>query len=378
MTSTDEPATEHAAPPPVLSASDVRVVRGGATLVAVDQFELPERSTHVLLGPNGAGKSTFLRVLNGLERATGRLWFDGHEIVSGRDRLALRRATAAVFQRSHLLATSVRANVEIGLRARGVRGEEARARALRAMELVGVEHLAERGRDRLSGGEAQRVSVARALAVEPRVLFMDEPMASLDPPTRRSLLADLRAVIADLSIAVVWVTHDRDEAVAVADDVTFLSGGQVRQTGPAADVFQRPRATEIADFLGLESYIDGEVVLDGGVARLVLADGTSIVCGEAEPGPSLGCLFPEDVVLFRRPPEEGSSSLRNLREGTVRSVETVGRVRRVTVVSGVLTLVATVTQASVEELELVVGSRVFAGFKASAVHVLPRPPQRAR
>ena len=117
---------------------------------------------------------------------------------------------------------------------------------LRAMELVGVEHLAERGRDKLSGGEAQRVSVARALAIEPRVLFMDEPMASLDPPTRRSLLADLRSVIADLSIAVVWVTHDRDEAVAVADAVTFLSGGQVRQTGPAGMSSSRPRTTEIA------------------------------------------------------------------------------------------------------------------------------------
>jgi molybdopterin-binding protein len=259
-----------------------------------------------------------------------------------------------------------------------MRGEEANARAARAMELVGVEHLAERGRDRLSGGEAQRVSVARALAVEPRVLFMDEPMASLDPPTRRSLLADLRAVIADLSIAVVWVTHDRDEAVAVADDVTFLSAGRVRQSAPATEVFQRPRATEIADFLGLESYIDGEVLLDGDVARLVLIDGTSIVCGEAAPGPGLGCLFPEDVVLFRRPPEEGSTSLRNLREGTVTSIETVGRVRRVTVASGVLTLVATVTQAAVEELDLEIGAPVFAGFKASAVHVLPRPPHRTQ
>jgi tungstate transport system ATP-binding protein len=361
---------------PVLAASEIRVVRAGSAIVAVDRFELPERTTHVLLGPNGAGKSTFLRVLNGLERATGRIWFDGREIVSGRDRRALRRATAAVFQRSHLLATSVRANVEMGLRARGVRGEEAHARALRAMELVGVEHLAERGRDKLSGGEAQRVSVARALAIEPRVLFMDEPMASLDPPTRRSLLADLRSVIADLSIAVVWVTHDRDEAVAVADAVTFLSGGQVRQTGPAGDVFQRPRTTEIAHFLGLELYIDGEVVLDRGEARLVLADGTSIVCGEAEPGPSVGCLYPEDVVLFRQPPEEGSTSLRNIRKGTVTSIETLVRVRQVTVACGVLTLVATVTQAAVAELKLEVGSPVFAGFKASALHVLPRPPRR--
>jgi tungstate transport system ATP-binding protein len=115
-----------------------------------------------------------------------------------------------------------------------------------------------------------------------------------------------------------WVTHDRDEAVAVADAVTFLSDGQVRQTGPGADVFTQPRTTEIAHFLGLESYIDGEVVLDGDVARLMLSEGTSIVRAEAEPGPGLGCLFPEDVVLLRRPPEEGGSSLRNVAVSTTR------------------------------------------------------------
>jgi tungstate transport system ATP-binding protein len=376
MRAVDGHEPPHTGTPVILSACDVRVVRGAATLVAVDRFELPERTTHVLLGPNGAGKSTFLRVLNGLERASGSLWFDGREVTSGRDRLALRRATAAVFQRSHLLATSVRANVESGLRARGVRGDQVHSRAQRAMELVGVEHLAERGRDKLSGGEAQRVSVARALAVEPKVLFLDEPMASLDPPTRRSLLADLGAVISRLSIAVVWVTHDRDEAVAVADGVTFLSGGQVSQTGPAEDIFLRPATAEIAQFLGLESYIEGEVVVDDGAVRLVLSDGTSVYCADAEPGPGVGCLFPEDVVLFRRPPEAGSTSLRNRREGNVKAIEAVGRLRRVTVASGTLTLVATVTQAAVEELALDLGTPVVAAFKASAVHVLPRPVRR--
>jgi tungstate transport system ATP-binding protein len=378
MQTGEEEASPRVARPPILAAYDVRVVRGSSTLVAVDRFELPDRTTHVLLGPNGAGKSTFLRVLNGLERASGRISFEGREIVSGRDRLALRRATAAVFQRSHLMATSVRANVESGLRARGVGGEEVRARARRAMELVGVEHLAERGRDKLSGGEAQRVSVARALAVEPRVLFMDEPMASLDPPTRRSLLADVCAVISDLSIAVVWVTHDRDEAIAVADDVTFLSGGQVRQTGPAAEVFRRPQTPEIAGFLGLESYIEGEVVLDGDIVRMVLSDETSVVCAEAEPGPAIASLFPEDVILFRGVPEARSTSLRNVREGRVEAIQTVGRVRRVTVVDGALTVVATVTQAAAEELELEVGAPIVAAFKANAVHVLPRPRPRAR
>ncbi len=234
---------------PIIEATGLVVRKGDRAIVEVDRFVVGPGEVHVLLGPNGAGKSTLLRALNGLERCSGTLAFRGVPVRSNRDRRRLRRHTAAVFQQAYLLATTVRGNVESGLRVRGVRGEELRVRAQRAMDLFGVAHLTDRRRSGLSGGEAQRVSVARALATDPAVLFLDEPMASLDPPTRRSLAADLQRIFAELSVAVLWVTHDTVEARAMADRVTFLEHGRVVQQGTYAEVLANPETPVVAEYV---------------------------------------------------------------------------------------------------------------------------------
>lgn len=364
----------------VLTAAGLRVVRGGRTLVAVERFALAAGQVHVLLGANGAGKSTLLKALNGLENAEGDLVFEGAAVSSAASRLSLRRRTAAVFQKPHLLATSVRRNVETGLRLRGVGRDEARSRAAAALELLGIAHLADRRRDGLSGGEAQRVSIARALAVEPAVLFLDEPLASLDPPTRRGLTVDLLRIFARGAMAVVWVTHDRDEALAVGDHVSFIEGGRVLQTGEVSEVFARPASASLADFLGLETYLEGRVRTgsDGASTQLVLNGGVVVACNEAPDGPAAACLPPEDVVLFRVPPLEGSTSLRNVVEGTVKSVTPAGRMLHVVVAGERLEVGALVTRAAFEELELRVGAEVVAAFKASAVHPIPSHEHRTR
>ncbi len=234
---------------PIIVATDLAVRKGDREIVHVDRFVVAPGEVHVLLGPNGAGKSTLLRALNGLERASGMLEFDGAPVRSGKDRRRLRRRTAAVFQQAYLLATTVRGNVESGLRVHGVRGEELRARTQRAMDLLGITQLAERRRSGLSGGEAQRVSVARALATDPVVLFLDEPMASLDPPTRRALAADLQRIFAQLSTAVLWVTHDTAEARAMADRVTFIEQGKIVQQGTYAEVLAHPATPAVAEYV---------------------------------------------------------------------------------------------------------------------------------
>jgi len=369
------------APPPeghpALRASKLSVRRGGATLVAVDDLALYGGEVHVLLGPNGAGKSTLLRALNGLEQADGELVFDGRPIRTYGGRLALRRGTAAVFQKPHLLNTTVQANVESGLRLRGVDRAEARQRAAAALDLLGVARLAARRPVQLSGGEAQRVSIARALAVDPAVLFLDEPLASLDPPTRRALVDDLLRIFERSAMAVIWVTHDRDEALAVGDRVSFLERGRIVQTGPAAHVFAHPASTAVADFLGLDTYLEGVIVNDpDGATRLRLPSGVDIACGEAPDGPAAACLPPEDVVLFSGPPPDHSTSLRNVLPGMVKAVKPSGRLLHVVVVSGPLEIAALVTRAAVEELGLTVGEPVVAAFKASAVHPIPRQDRR--
>jgi molybdopterin-binding protein len=363
---------------PLLLAEDVSVMRGGRVLVRVERLGLHGGRTHVVLGPNGAGKSTLLRGLNGLEPVAGRLAFAGGPIHGESGRRSLRRATATVLQRPFLLATSVRGNVESGLRLRGVRGEDLARRAAAAMDLLGIAHLASRSRDGLSGGEAQRVSIARALAVDPAILFLDEPMASLDPPTRRALLTDMLRILGERSTSAVWVTHDRDEALSVGDEVTFLSRGEVIQQGACLEVFARPATTEVADFLGQESYLEGEVqpAENGAPQRLVLASGAIILCGEAAPGPALACIYPENVVLFNAPPPVGSTSLRNIATGTVGDIRTVGRLRHVLVRCEGFELVSAVTQAALEELDLHPEATVTAAFKATAVHILARHARR--
>jgi len=353
-------------------ARDLRVVRGKRTLIRVHHFEVGSGLVHVLLGPNGAGKSTLLKALNGLEQAEGTLEFEGRLVRGSAARLALRRRTAAVAQKPYLLSTSVLNNVASGLRFRGVRRSEAHAAATEALELLGVAHLADRKPARLSGGEAQRVSIARALACDPTVLFLDEPMVALDPPTRRSLVNDLLRILDHRGIAAVWVTHDRDEALAVGDTVTFIEMGEVVQSGPALEVFSRPASESFATFLGLDTYLEGTVIAgDSGDLRLMLGNGKELACGEAPLGHAVACIPPEDVVLLTTAPEH-NMSLRNVLHGTVRAVLPDGRLLRVSVAAGDLEIAALVTKAAFEELGLSVGSPVAAAFKAAALHPIPR------
>jgi tungstate transport system ATP-binding protein len=352
-------------------------MREGRLLAAAHDLSLHGGRVHVLLGANGAGKSTLLRALNGLEAAEGELRFGGRPVVSAADRLALRRRTAAVFQKAYLLDTTVQGNVESGLRLRGVGRVAARRRAAAALELLGIAHLARRRPAHLSGGEAQRVSIARALAVDPEVLFFDEPMSSLDPPTREALTRDLSAIFSRSQMAVAWVTHDRDEALAVADCVSFLEAGRVVQSGPATDVFGHPATTSFAAFLGLDAYLVGTIVNGpDGMTRLTMPGGLELVCGEAADGPAVACLPPEDVVLFTRPPAAHSASLRNLLPGRVREVRPSRRLLLVTVAAAGIEVAALVTRAAFDDLGLEVGGDVIAAFKASAVHPIPRHDRR--
>jgi tungstate transport system ATP-binding protein len=360
------------AAPPILEARGLAVRRGGRELVRVDRFAVAAGEVHVLLGPNAAGKTTLLRALNGLERADGDLLFEGEPVRGAGGRLRLRRHTAAVFQHAYLLSTTVRGNVESGLRLRGVKGAELRRRTDAALELLGIAHLGDRRRQGLSGGEAQRVSIARALAVDPVVLFLDEPMASLDPPTCRSLLADLQEIFRRLSTAVIWVTHDTEEALAIADRVTFLADSRVIQEGSTAEVFNRPAAPLVAEYLGIDVWLEGVVESNGTGTRLLLSSGASLVCPDVPVGPAFACIHPDDVVLFTTKPEEGTASLRNVLPATVRSLRPVGRSSLVTVDWSGYRLDALLTRAAREELDLRSGQHVFAAVKATAIRVVPR------
>jgi ABC-type sulfate/molybdate transport systems ATPase subunit len=266
-----------------IGCRDLVVSVGGRVLLDIAAVDVGGGETLALLGPNGAGKSTLLRALAHLSgtTATGQVLLDGQPAGPAETRTAV----AAVLQRPVLQRASALDNAAAGLRLRGVRRAEARRRAEPWLGALGAGHLADRNARTLSGGEAQRVAIARALAVEPRVLLLDEPFTGLDATTRADLIADLRTVLDRLGAAVVLVTHDREEAQALAHRTALLIGGRLRQLGATAGVLDAPADPDCATLLGYTTHLPPaltghETLLVARPERCRLLDATAT----AEPG----------------------------------------------------------------------------------------------
>ena len=236
----------------LLGVRDLTVIHGERQVLAVPALDLHEGAHVAVVGPNGAGKSTLLRVLALLERPTaGTVLVRGQPAPArGRDALALRRRFAVVLQNTPLCDTTVYRNVALGLgfRSVGRRGADPRIRLW--LDRFGIGHLAERHARSLSGGEAQRAGLARAFVLDPEVLFLDEPFAALDAPSRDSLLNDLELILREAHTTVVTITHDPEEAARLADALVVLVGGTVLAAGSKEDVLQHPPNREAAELFG--------------------------------------------------------------------------------------------------------------------------------
>ena len=262
-----EPATRvDASPTPLLRARGLCFDAGGKRLVdCVDAEFRPHRRT-VIMGANGTGKSLLLRLLHGLIRPTaGEVLWQGRSL----DR-AGRRAQAMVFQRPVMLRRSVLANLRFALAVRGVGGTERTAREAKAVERARLGDLANRPARVLSGGEQQRLAIARALIFAPRVLFLDEPTASLDPASTHAIEQQIREAH-ESGVTVVLVTHDLGQARRLGDDLIFLHAGRVVEAGPVTDVLDAPRSEAarawVEGRLHLGPPVSGEVgASSGGVS----------------------------------------------------------------------------------------------------------------
>jgi len=236
---------------PTLRCLDVEVCHGERTLLNLAALSLAPGEVLALMGPNGAGKSTLLQAAALLQMPrSGEIWLAGERADRG-TRRRLRRETAMVFQAPLLFDTSVLANAASGLRFRGLARREAERRAHLWLERFGVDHLAARHARSLSGGEAQRVSLARALATEPRLLLLDEPFSALDTPTRATLVPALATQLRATATTAIVVTHDVAEAIALADRIGILLAGRLVQIGSVDEVIARPDSAAVAAVLGL-------------------------------------------------------------------------------------------------------------------------------
>ncbi|MHC1742880.1 MAG: ABC transporter ATP-binding protein [Syntrophobacteraceae bacterium] len=221
----------------MLRAENLKWHQARRDILSIRELSLAAGEVLALVGPNGAGKSSLLLTLALLQPPTeGSIWIDGERAHNG-NRLPLRRRMATVFQEPHLLDFSVQRNVIWALRMRGIGQKEATARTNQWLDRFGIAHLADRAARRLSGGEAQRTSLARAFALQPDILFLDEPFSALDYPSRTKLLADLGSFIKETRTTTFFVTHDFSEIPHLADRVAVLNEGRVIRDGTVVEVF---------------------------------------------------------------------------------------------------------------------------------------------
>ena len=247
------------------------VVLGGVTkrfdeLTAVDDVSLEVGSGEFfsLLGPSGCGKTTTLRMVAGFERPDAGRIFSGDQDVT--DVPPHRRPVNTVFQSYALFPhLTLERNVGFGLRFERLTKEEEMARVREALELVRLTGLERRRPHQLSGGQQQRVALARALVLSPSVLLLDEPLGALDAKLRRDLQIELKSLQREVGITFLYVTHDQEEALTMSDRLAVMSHGRVEQLGTPREVYESPRTTFVADFLGVSNLMRGQVLADGRV-----------------------------------------------------------------------------------------------------------------
>ncbi len=221
--------------------------RGTREVLAIPQLGFTAGRVTVLLGPNGAGKSTLLRIISGLDQlSSGVVKFDGSDL----PRRERTHVVAYAFQTAVFIAGTVRENLDLAVRLQRTQPDARSARIDEAAAACGIAHLLDRNAHRLSGGEAQRANLARALCLRAPVTLLDEPLSGLDGPARRQLLHDLPGLLRNFAGTAILVTHDRDEALRVADDIVVLIDGRVRAAGPKREVVRRPPDVATAAFLG--------------------------------------------------------------------------------------------------------------------------------
>jgi putative spermidine/putrescine transport system ATP-binding protein len=285
----------------------------------------------VLLGPSGCGKTTALRLVAGLEDADGgRVLFGERDVT---DLPANRRDVGMVFQAYSLFPhMTARENVAFGLRLRGVGGAERRRQAGEVLELVGLAAQADRYAHQLSGGQQQRVALARALAIRPTVLLLDEPLSALDAKVRAQLRDEIRRVQLEVGITTLFVTHDQEEALAIADRVGVMRAGRLEQLGAPTDVYSRPATPFVAEFVGLTNRLAGEV--RGGIVE-VRGVRLPLVRPDCPDGAAIALVRPEAVSLVG----DGDAA-RGPLVGTVIAIAFLGAVSRITVDLGDTTVLA--------------------------------------
>jgi molybdate/tungstate transport system ATP-binding protein len=318
----------------------------------------------VILGPTGAGKTVLLESIAGLyPLKSGEIWLRGNKV----NRLGPEKRGVSIVYQDHVLFPhlSVAENIVFGLKLH----KQPRSELNRVLdwlsELLNIAHLLDRNPETLSGGERQKVALARALSVEPEVLLLDEPLSALDPETREGVQHELRQLHNQLKITTIHVTHDFEEAVALGDRIAVLGDGCIRQTGTPDEIFRQPNSEFVARFAMVRNIFAGEVKGKENGTAVLSTEGIDIAVVTDLRGKFHGSVRPEDILIS---PEPLRSSARNSLCGTITSITDKGSTLYLTATVPP-DFICLVTRRSFEDMGLARGQQVYLTFKASAVHI---------
>lgn len=357
---------------PIVAIENVVKRFGAAAAVDGVSLEIAAGEFFALLGPSGCGKTTLMRLVAGFETPdAGRILIDGEDVSA---KPPHRRPVNMMFQSYALFPhMTVEGNIAFPLRRQGMAAGAVAERVRDMLRLVQLEGLGARRPDQLSGGQKARVALARALAARPRLLLLDEPLSALDRKLREETQFELMQVQRDLDLSFLVVTHDQDEAMAMAQRIAIMRAGRIEQIGPARDVYERPQTAWVASFIGDANLIEATVShVDAAAARATLSAGgqplvAALADSDAQPGAGVRiAVRAERIALSAAPPQAD-----NVLDGEIVDTAYLGDVTtfRVATAAGATIKVARMS-ASGEALAR--GQRVFASWPAEAARVLTR------
>ena len=325
-----------------------------------------------LIGPTGAGKTTLLRLLDQLETPTsGKIFFNGLDVTgSPKLRSQMRRQVGMVFQKPAVFNSSVFDNVAYPLRIRGHGRKSVTARVREMLDTVDLSGYEKRNAKTLSGGETQKVAIARALVTEPQLILLDEPTANLDPVSLNSVEELIQRVNRRYGTTMIMATHDMSQGQRLATRIGVMVEGEMVQSGTVSEIFNRPNDIRVARLVGVENILQGTVVSSQeGLAQIRVTGLTLEAITDFQVSTDVHLfLRPEDVTLSVGEP---SSSARNTFRGEVTLLSLSGALARAELDCG-FPLVTLVTKQSADELGLSIGKSIYASFKATALHVVKK------
>ena len=334
--------------------------------------DIPAGKIFTIIGPSGQGKTTLLRLINLLDTpSAGKISLHRVSIHErGQDITALRRKMGMVFQTPIVFKETVFENIAVGLRYRKIPSKEIERKVQEKLKEIGLSGYENRKAGTLSGGEMQRVSLARVMITEPELLLLDEPTANLDPLSTTKIEELIRYYNRELGTTVIMSSHDLFQGQRMADRVAVMMNGRFIQADETIKVFSEPCSADVARFIGISNVLPGRVT--GSEDGITLVDVGGVILhaiSSIQSGPVTVAIRPEDITLYSEP--DGKMSARNVISGVITGIRPFGIITHVVVSCGDISLAAQVTWQAVRDMDLAPGQDVLLSFKAPSVHVMP-------